>query len=234
MPLIKNIKEAITHLIFPHACAGCGTDVLSEENKLCFSCHESMPLTSFHLHANNPIEKIFWGRLPVRHATAQYYFTKQSLMQRLMHRFKYKGDKDLGLFLGRLMGYHLEEANRFKEIDALIPLPLFPNKERRRGYNQASLLCEGISDIIRKPVLKDVIVRTMHTESQTSKTRVERWQNMEGRFLLQNEAAIEGKHLLLVDDVITTGATLEASGLELLKGKDATLSIATLCCASNQ
>jgi ComF family protein len=234
MPLVKNIKEAITHLIFPHVCAGCGTDIISENNKLCIFCHEDLPKTSFHLHANNPVEKIFWGRLPLRHATAQYYFTKQSVMQRLMHRFKYKGDKDLGLFLGRLMGYQFEETNRFKEINALIPLPLFPNKERRRGYNQANLLCEGISAIIQKPVLKDVVVRTMHTESQTSKTRVERWQNMEGRFLLQNDAAIKGKHVLLVDDVITTGATLEACGLELLKGENVTLSIATLCCASNQ
>jgi ComF family protein len=233
MLLVKNLKEAITHLIFPHVCAGCGTDILSENNKLCFFCHEELPATSFHLHANNPIEKIFWGRLPMRHATAQYYFTKQSLMQRLMHRFKYKGDKDLGLFLGRLMGYQLEETNRFKGIDAIVPLPLFPNKEKRRGYNQASLLCEGISAIIQKPVLKDVVVRTMHTESQTKKSRVERWQNMEGRFLLANEAIIKGKHLLLVDDVITTGATLEACGLELLKGENVTLSMATLCCASN-
>jgi ComF family protein len=234
MPLAKNIKEAITHLIFPHVCVGCGSDIISEANKLCMFCHEALPKTSYHLHSNNPIEKIFWGRLPLRHATAQYYFTKQSLMQRLMHRFKYKGDKDMGLFLGRLMGYNLNETNRFKEVDSLIPLPLFPDKERRRGYNQANLLCEGISGIIQKPVLKDVVVRRVHTESQTSKTRVERWQNIEGRFSLLNEAAIKGKHLLLVDDVITTGATLEACGLELLKGKDVTLSIATLCCASNQ
>lgn len=234
MPLVQNIKEAISHFLFPHVCAGCGTDIISRENKLCIFCHEDLPRTSFHFHSNNPVEKIFWGRLPVRHATAQYYFTKQSLMQRLMHRFKYKGDKDLGLFLGRLMGYQLEETNRFKEIDALVPLPLFSDKERKRGYNQAGLLCEGISAIIQKPVLKDVVVRTMHTESQTRKTRVERWLNMEGRFLLLNETAIRGKHLLLVDDVITTGATLEACGQVLLTGEDVTISIATLCCASNQ
>lgn len=231
--LVKNIKEAIAHLVFPHVCVGCGTDVISEENKLCMFCHEALPKTSFHLHANNPIEKIFWGRLPVRYATAQYYFTKQSLMQRLMHRFKYKGDKDLGLFLGRLIGYELAETNRFKEIDALLPLPLFPSKERKRGYNQAVLLCDGIAEIMQRPVLKDAIVRTTHTESQTKKTRVERWQNMEGRFLLVNEVAIKDKHLLLVDDVITTGATLEACGHELLKGENVTLSIATLCCASS-
>jgi ComF family protein len=233
MPLVKNIREALVHLVFPHVCAGCGTDILSNQNQLCIFCHELLPKTCFHLHANNPIEKIFWGRLPLRHATAQYYFTKQSLMQRLMHRFKYKGDRDLGLFLGRLMGYQLMETNRFKDIDALVPLPLFPFKEWKRGYNQANLLCEGIAEIIQKPVLKNVIARRVHTESQTSKTRTERWQNMEGRFLLSDETSIKNQHLLLVDDVITTGATLEACGQEILNGEGVTLSIATLCCASN-
>jgi ComF family protein len=149
-----------------------------------------------------------------------------------MHRFKYKGDKDLGLFLGRLIGYQLNKTNRFLQIDALIPLPLFPSKERKRGYNQATLLCEGISEILQKPVLQNVVIRTMHTESQTKKTRLERWQNMEGRFQLINEERIRGKHVLLVDDVITTGATLEACGHELLKATDVQLSIATLCFSS--
>jgi ComF family protein len=191
-----------------------------------------LPQTFFHVHGNNAIEKLFWGRLPVTYATAQYYFTKQSLVQRLMHRFKYRGDKELGLFLGRLIGYQLSETNRFKEIDVLIPLPLFASKERMRGYNQATLLCEGISEVLQMPVLKDAVVRTMYTESQTKKTRVERWQNMEGRFSLVDEISLKGRHILLVDDVITTGATLEACGQEILKGENVKLSIATLCFSS--
>src|SRR5215216_5759891 len=131
MPFIKNIKGALVHLVFPHVCAGCGIDIVSDQNKLCIFCHEALPKTCFHLHANNPIEKVFWGRLPLRHATAQYYFTKQSLMQRLMHRFKYKGDTDLGMFLGKLIGHQLMETNRFREVDAIVPLPLFPFKERK-------------------------------------------------------------------------------------------------------
>ena len=191
-----------------------------------------MPETSFHLHSNNPIEKLFWGRLPITAATAQYYFSKDSLVQHLMHRFKYKGDRELGLFLGRLIGYQLNQTNRFKEIDCLIPLPLFPSKERKRGYNQATLLCEGIAEVLHKPVIKDAVIRTIYTESQTKKNRIERWQNMEGRFQLINEAAVKGKHILLIDDVITTGATLEACGHELLKAQDIKLSIATLCFSS--
>lgn len=228
MRFIEEIKNSFLHLIFPHVCAGCGSDLVGV-NKLCLRCHEELPATAFHLHPNNPIEKLFWGRLPVTYATAQYYFTKQSLVQRLMFRFKYRGDKELGLFLGRMIGYQLNETNRFREIDVLVPLPLFASKERTRGYNQATLLCEGIAEILQKPVLKNAVVRTTYTESQTKKRRVERWQNMEGRFYLVDEVSVKGKHILLVDDVITTGATLEACGLELLKGENVRLSIATLC-----
>ena len=232
MQSIKGIKNSLLHLAFPQVCAGCGSDLVGENNKLCLQCYEDLPKTSFHLHDNNPIEKLFWGRLPVTHATAQYYFTKQSLVQRLMHRFKYKGDKELRLFLGRLIGYQLGETNRFKDVEVLVPLPLFASKERMRGYNQAALLCEGIAEIIQKPVLKNAVVRTMHTDSQTKKSRVERWQNMDGRFQLVDETSLKAKHILLVDDVITTGATLEACGQEILKCENVKLSITTLCFSS--
>jgi ComF family protein len=232
MNVLKDIKEAILHLTFPHVCEGCGSDVLEVEHFLCLRCLSSLPQTKFHLHANNPIEKIFWGRVPLTYATAQYYFTKESLMQRLMHSFKYKNNKELGLYLGRLMGQALSESDRFTDVDVLLPLPLFKSKERKRGYNQATVLCEGIADVLKKPLLIDVVVRTEHTETQTKKNRIERWQNMEGRFELVNIKAIEGKHVLLVDDVVTTGATLEACSRELLLAEDIKLSIATLCFSS--
>ena len=233
MHLIKNITDSVLQLVFPQVCNGCGSDLVSEGNKLCLLCHESLPQTSFHLHSNNPVEKLFWGRLPVTAATAQYYFSKGSLVQHLMHRFKYRGDRELGLFLGRLMGHQLKETNRFKGIDILIPLPLFPEKEKRRGYNQATLLCEGIAEVWNKPIVKGAMIRTTYTESQTKKNRIERWQNMEGRFQLMDMAAVKGQHILLVDDVVTTGATLEACGAEIMKGEDVRLSVATLCVSSN-
>lgn len=224
---------ALLHLAFPHLCAGCGSDVLAKDALLCTYCFSQMPATSFQHHAANPVEKIFWGRLPIRCGTAQYFFTKGSLMQELMHQLKYKGNKDLGLVLGKLMGAQLAGTNRFREVDALVPLPLYPEKEHKRGYNQAQILCEGIAETFGKPVLDRAVIRTHHTESQTKKSRVERWQNMEGRFLLADEKMIQGKHLLLVDDVVTTGASLEACGRELLAASGTTLSIATLCCAFN-
>ncbi len=209
---ISEIKESVLHLFFPQICAGCNSNLLSKDNMLCLYCHSSLPQTSFHLHANNPIEKLFWGRLPVTHATAQYYFSKESLVQRLMHQFKYRRNKDLGFFLGKMMGQQLIESNRFSYIDALVPLPLFPSKERKRGFNQATVLCDGIAEVLQKPVLKYAVKRISYTESQTKKSRLERWQNMEGRFEVMNKETIQGKHILLVDDVITTGATLEACG----------------------
>lgn len=229
---LKEIKEALLQLIFPHVCDGCGSDLLSEKSQLCLRCISSLPETHFEKHAGNPVEKMFWGRLSLESATAQYYFTKESLMQRLMHRFKYRNNKELGWQLGQLMGIALKNSNRFEKLDALVPLPLFPKKEKKRGYNQAFILCEGIAEILALPVLKNVVIRPQHTETQTQKGRIERWKNMEGKFVLAAPQNINNKHLLLVDDVVTTGATLEACGAELLKAENVRLSIATLCLAS--
>lgn len=228
---LKEIKDSFLHLLFPHVCSGCGSDILNEENVLCMRCIDAMPETNFEIYPNNPVEKTFWGRLPLIGATAQFYFTKESLMQHLMHQLKYKRNKELGLQLGRIMGDQIKKSGRF-EADALIPLPLFPAKEKRRGYNQATILCEGMAETMNIPVLDKAIIRPQHTETQTKKGRIERWKNMEGKFILSDPGAIRNKHLLLVDDVVTTGATLEACGNELLKTEGVRLSVATLCVAS--
>ncbi|MBS1620413.1 MAG: ComF family protein [Bacteroidetes bacterium] len=228
---LRVLKDSFLHFLFPHICSGCGSDLLSSESSLCLRCMDALPETNFEIHPGNPVEKKFWGRLPIEKATAQYYFTKESLIQTLVHRVKYKRDKDLGLQLGRLMGSSIKKSDRFS-VDALIPLPLFPAKEKRRGYNQSLLLCEGISEIMQIPVLNDVISRPQLTETQTRKGRIERWVNMEGKFILQKPEAIQNKHILLIDDVITTGATLESCGAELLKAGTIRLSLATLCYAS--
>ncbi len=228
---LKEIKDSLLHLLFPHVCTGCGNDILNEENVLCMRCIEAMPETNFEIHPGNPVEKTFWGRLPLIGATAQFYFTKESLMQHLMHQFKYKANKDLGLQLGRMMGEQLLRSGRF-EVDALVPLPLFPARERKRGYNQATVLCEGMAEVMNVRVLDKAITRPQHTETQTKKGRIERWKNIEGKFVLSNPDAIGNKHILLVDDVVTTGATLEACGNALLQAENVRLSIAALCVAS--
>jgi ComF family protein len=232
MPLFHEIKESFLQLFFPHICVGCGSDLLSRENMICIRCMDALPQTQFELHADNPTEKIFWGRLPLESASSQYYFSKDSLMQRLMHQIKYKNNKELCIFLGRLMGQQLIQSNRFSEIDALIPLPLHPEKEKRRGYNQANLLCIGMAETMYLPVISDAVIRTAFTESQTNKGRVDRWLNMENKFEIANEELLQNKQLLLIDDVVTTGATLEACGMSILSAGNTRLSIATLCYAS--
>lgn len=230
---LSDVGNSLLHLAFPHICQGCGTDVIDTGHQLCIRCLAELPHTHFHLHADNPVERAFWGRLPLQAATAQYYFTKESGMQHLMHQFKYRGNKELGLYLGQLMGQAFAQTHRFSNVDALLPLPLYGSKERARGFNQALVLCQGIAQVWARPILTGTVVRKEATESQTRKNRVERWQNMEGRFEVVKEEMIKGKHILLVDDVITTGATLESCGKAITQVPDARLSIATLCYASN-
>jgi len=232
MTLFSQLKEALLHLAYPHVCEGCGTDVLPVDAMLCLQCLSALPRTQFEQHRNNPVEKLFWGRMPLVRGSAFCYFTKRSAMQHLMHALKYRGNQDAGIYLGRLIGHSLNNAGSFADVDALVPLPLYASRERKRGYNQAALLCKGISEILNKPVFPKAVRRKKSTHTQTAMGRVERWQNMEGGFELADATVVAGRHLLLVDDVVTTGATLEACGKELLKAEGAQLSIATLCYAT--
>jgi ComF family protein len=230
--LLQNPFLSLTNLFFPKLCDGCGHELFGKDEILCLSCIDQLPVTNFHLHANNPVEKAFWGRLPLISASSFLYFTKESLLQHLLHSFKYNGNKEIGFYFGRCMGKSFLRSNRFNHIDALVPLPLHPKKERKRGYNQATVLCDGISEIMKIPVFKNAIIRPTPTQTQTHKNRVRRWQNIEGKFLLNDPEMVSQKHILLVDDVVTTGATLESCGQELLGADGLRLSIATLAYTS--
>ena len=225
--LISYLKD-LSHLLYPHNCEGCGTDVLNDDAILCTKCLFELPETNFCNTVNNPVEKIFFGRLNIANATAAYYFTKDSLLQHLMIELKYRNNKDVGIFLGKQLGYQLQESQRFYDVDVIVPLPLNPKKEKKRGYNQAMIICEGIASVWQKPVLKNVVIRTQFTETQTQQDRIHRWQNMQNVFAITDRNSIEGKHVLLVDDVITTGATLEACGASFLQIPGCKLSIAAL------
>ena len=226
MKMITQIGHSLTHLFFPQVCYGCGSDLVSDEQLLCLHCLHRLPYTDFQLRTNNPVERIFWGRLPVVQAAGIFYLTKDSILERLMYQLKYKGKQEVGIYCGRMMGQAICETS-FASVDALVPLPLFPAKERKRGYNQATVICEGIASIIHRPVWKNAVQRVTGTQTQTRKNRIERWENMKGRFNISDAAALSGKHVLLVDDVITTGATLEACGTELAEA-GAMVSVITL------
>jgi ComF family protein len=173
----------------------------------------------------NPIEKIFWGRVNIQAAAAYAYFTSGSSIQKSLHQLKYKGRKQVGYYFGTRMGMAIKSCNRFAHCEVIIPLPLYATREKKRGYNQASLIAEGISRQLNIPVISDVIFRIRKTETQTNKSRIQRWKNMEDSFEIRNPEKIQGKHILLIDDVITTGASLEACAQVLQKISGIHLSI---------
>jgi len=228
------VLRGFSNLFFPHICYACGRDVSASNQLLCLRCLHLLPYTRFEEYSGNPVEKIFWGRIPIQDAASIFYFTKDSIIERLLYHLKYRGRKEVGVYCGRLVGAAIDVSQRFSDVDAIIPLPLFAKKEHQRGFNQAKLLCDGIGEVINKPVLTNVMIRTEATKTQTHKNRIERWENMRHRFNLGNADMVRGKHVVLVDDVITTGATLESCAQELLKVSDLKLSILTLAYSSSR
>jgi len=224
----KNYIEDFLHLLFPHNCLGCGSDVLNNEDALCAHCLTQLPETGFLSNSGNPVEKTFYGRIPIQHAGSVYYFNKNSLLQHLIIQLKYRGNREAGIYLGRLLGSALITAQRFEDVDLIVPLPLNEKKQFKRGYNQASLIAKGITEVWKKTIAEDAVQRILFTETQTHKDRIARWQTMEGVFTITNEAGLRDKHILLIDDVITTGATLEACGSVILQIPGTKLSITTL------
>ncbi len=223
----------MAHLLFPHLCAGCGSDLINGHHMICLKCHDALKETDYASLPDNPVEKILWGRLNCTCASSHYYFTKDSLLQRLIHQFKYKGNKELAFYFGTLMGEALLAAGQRQKTDLIVPLPLSPDKEYKRGYNQSAVLGEGIGSVLKIPVVYNVVRRNRYTGSQTRKTRIERWQNVEGDFsCFTDSKKYQGERILLVDDVITTGATIEACGKVLLEDlPDVQINVVTLAYA---
>ncbi len=223
--MLKSLLSNFLHLIFPHNCEGCGTDILNDDSFLCAKCLNELPETGFVAAALNPLEKRFYGRIKVEQAGAGFYFSKDGLLQHLINQLKYKSNRQMGHYLGKLLGYQLLDTNRFNTVDALIPLPLNPKREAKRGYNQSQMICEGIVSVWKKPIINDAISRIIYTETQTNKNVSNRWDNVEQAFAVTDDSKIKGKHIILIDDVITTGASIEACGTALLKVAGLKLSV---------
>lgn len=229
MSNVKDIKEGLSHLFYPRQCEGCSKPLLPEEEVLCLNCNiYNLPRTAYHhIHENQTFMR-FASRVKVEKATSLAYFTEEGLLQHLLHKLKYDGRKDIGTFMGKTFGDDLKQTKWAEDIDAIIPVPLHPKKEASRGFNQANIIAEGMRKVLDIPILNDVIIRTRFTESQTKKTREERLLNMKDAFRVNKAETITGKHLLLIDDVLTTGATLEACALAISEVQDADISIATI------
>jgi ComF family protein len=190
-----------------------------------------LPVSNFHWHPGNKVEQLFWGRVHIENATAFFAFNKGSNYQHLIHFIKYKGLKELGFETGRRFGISLLESIRFSSVDVIVPVPLHPKKQKLRGYNQSEWIAKGISASMKKPVSIDNLKRNLHTSTQTRKNRFERWENVENIFEVTRPDEFAGKHILLIDDVVTTGSTLESCAFQLLQIENVKVSIATLAFA---
>lgn len=231
MNLARRLFKDFVGLLFPDLCNACGIQLFHGENQICTKCLYDLPYTDYHLHTENRVAKQLWGRLPLNAAMAMLYFRKGTKVQTLLHNLKYNGKTDVGLVLGKLLGTRLKNSPLYQDIDYIIPVPLHQKKERKRGYNQCSYIANGISEAMDLPVSETHLIRTIATESQTKKARYTRYENMLEVFAVKNIGELNQKHILLVDDVLTTGATLEACANILLKNGVSKISIATIAFA---
>ncbi len=215
-------------LFFPKTCVSCGKPLYSSEEVLCMKCQYRLPRTNFHLTHENPVLEIFGGRLPLYSATSFLFFNKGGMSQQLIHQLKYKGKKEIGPYVGKLFGGQLNKSKWFKDADALIPVPLHPKKQFKRGYNQSLLLTQGMASAMNAEVYPKILYRKIHSSTQTKKSRYQRWKNVKDIFEIKHAETLEGKHIILIDDVITTGATLEACGNKLMQIPGIKISVASL------
>lgn len=228
-----NYFQDFISLFYPDNCLACGNNLFKNEHIICTSCIFHLPKTNFHLEKDNLISKIFWGRTNIETAAAYYFFVKAGKIQHLVHQLKYKGKKEIGIYIGELYGKELLNSVYYQNIDVIIPVPLHPKKEKKRGYNQSEMFAMGLSSSMNIPYETQTLVRTYASETQTKKTRFNRWENVKEIFDIRSPEKIENKHILLVDDVITTGATLEACANMLNKVKGVKTSIAGIAIASH-
>jgi len=218
-------------LMFPNLCVVCGINLQKNEHQLCLSCFHDIPKTNYHLIQDNPIEKRFWGKVPISRATSYFFFQKGSSFQKLIHILKYQGNKEIGQLMGRYAAIDLMDSPDFTSIDLIIPVPLHHRKYKSRGYNQSEWIGKGVSSILNKPLDISTLLRVRENTSQTKKSVFERFENTDGIFELSDRNVLEGKHVLLIDDVLTTGSTLEACVRALLETKGIKISIFTLAVA---
>jgi ComF family protein len=227
-----GVLEDFAALFYPRYCRGCYNALVKGEDLICTKCLLEMPKSHYHLQLDNPFYQKFRGRLPVKHVMTLYKFVKESRVQNVLHALKYKQQPELGEMLGRVYGQDLVEAEYKDSFDIIIPVPLHSSRRRIRGYNQSEKFGTGLSQMLAVPCDDTSMTRSAKTETQTRKTKLSRWENVNRVFQVVDTASVSEKRVLLVDDVVTTGATLEACGQALFDAGCRELSIA--CIAATQ
>ncbi|MDR0725052.1 MAG: ComF family protein [Prevotellaceae bacterium] len=227
-----KILDGLIGLVFPNYCEVCGTPLVRGERYVCLACLYKMPRTRFWEKENNDIEKLFLGKINIERACSLFFFRKGSDYRLVIHKLKYKGKYAIGLRLGEELGACLESSSLYKNVSMLVPVPLHPAKERIRGYNQSEFIARGIANVINRPIEKHNLIRTKYTETQTNKNASERWENVQSVFDVKNSSRLNGEHILLIDDVITTGSTIESCASTILNSCSCKVSIASIGYAS--
>lgn len=218
-------------LVYPEICVTCQRALFKGEQCICTRCRTKLPKTNYHTEPGNKVEKKFWGRIPLHAASAYLYFSKGEKVQRLMHQLKYQGRQDVGFTVGQWFAYDLLQSERFKNLDMLLPVPLHKLKLKKRGYNQSDCIANGMASVLSIPCYPDLLYRIEATESQTKKHRYERFENVNRVFGVTDGNILNGKNVLLVDDVITTGSTLISLAETVYDFNPASISIAAMATA---
>lgn len=229
----RDWLDSIINLFYPRVCSACGEPLLKDEETVCLKCRFTLPKTGYELNPDNPLAQTFHGRVKFHAVTACFFFAKSGKVQHLIHELKYKGNKEAGLFLGQQLGESIKKAPLFQGIDYLIPVPLHPKREKQRGYNQSLMIAKGIHEVTGIPIGDKYLVRAVHTATQTKKSAEERFKNVKDIFEVHCANELENKHILFIDDVLTTGATLEACAHQLESIPGIVMSAATAACAGN-
>lgn len=232
MDLLKWFRSFL-HLFFPRCCVVCGNPLQEGEEVLCLRCNMDMPRTDFHLLKDNPVERMFWGKVPLERAAVYFFYQKGSAYRHLLYKLKYEGRKDVGETMGRFMAEELKKAGFFQGIDVVVPVPLHPRKLRKRGYNQSEYIARGVASVTGIAVDSSSVARIRETDSQTRKSAYERWENVKGIFRLSAPERFVGKHVLIVDDVLTTGATTTACADAFAEVEGIRISVLALAVANS-
>jgi ComF family protein len=233
MTISKTISNLVGNFLFPEICVACEKTLPHRGEELCLECQLVIPKTNFHNKKENLTTERLAGRFPFRYATSYYFYTKTKHTQNLIFSFKYHGKRDIGIFIGETYGRLLYETPFFHDINGIVPVPMHPSKVRLRGYNQAEVFAEGLASTMESVVFPNALKKIRTTQSQTQLNHGERWSNVQEIFELGEQATLlKGRHILLVDDVLTTGATLDTCANELLKIEGIQISVATIAIAT--
>lgn len=225
--MIKNL----INIFFPKVCYGCDNILSDNEKYICTKCRHELPTTNFHFDNKEAVKKVLYGRVQLENATSLLRFEKRGIVQELLHKLKYKGYQDIGQFLGEWLGSELSLSKDYEDVDLVVSVPLDKRKLRKRGYNQVDRFSKAIATRLNVPQVDSVLQKISSTNTQVFKKRSSRWSNNDEVFKLKDSKSISGKHILLCDDIITTGATIESCVNELLKASDVKISVATMAIA---